>query len=68
MLDSAKKLGTNIHDRRLEKGMTQEALCKKIGVDRSYISNMEQGKKNPTLATIERIAKALNLSVEDLMK
>lgn len=53
---------------RLEKGMSQGDICRKIGVDRSYISNIESGNKNPTLATIERIAKALDVSIEKLIK
>ena len=53
---------------RLAKDMTQGDLCRKLEVDRAYMSNIESGKKNPTLSTIERIAKALNVSIEDLMK
>ena len=53
---------------RLEKGMSQGDICRKLGVDRSYISNVESGNKNPTLATIERIAKALDVSLEKLIK
>ncbi len=55
MSDSAKKLGENIRKVRLAKGMTQGDLCRKLDVDRAYVSNMESGKKNPTLMTIERI-------------
>lgn len=68
MSNSAKKLGQNIRKIRLAKGMTQGDLCRKLEVDRGYMSNVETGKKNPTLATIERIAKALNVSIEELMK
>ena len=68
MSNSAKKLGDNIRRIRLAKGMTQGDLCRKLEVDRGYMSNVESGKKNPTLSTIERIAKALNVSIEELMK
>lgn len=63
-----KKLGKNIRKIRLAKAMTQGDLCRKLGVDRSYVSNVESGKKNPTLLTIERISKALGVSVETLVK
>lgn len=53
---------------RLEKGMSQGDICRKLGVDRSYISNVEGGKKNPTLSTITKLAKALGVSVGDLLK
>ena len=62
------KRGENIRRIRLTKDMTQGDLCRKLEVDRAYMSNIESGKKNPTLSTIERIAKALNVSIEDLMK
>jgi len=41
---------------------------RKIGADVSYISNVENGNKNPTLSTIERIADALGVSVDKLLK
>lgn len=67
MTDSAKRLGANIRKFRLEKKLTQGDLCEKLGVDTAYLSNVENGNKNPTLATIERIAKALGVSIEKLM-
>ena len=68
MSNSAKKLGENIRRIRLAKGMTQGDLCRKLEVDRGYMSNVETGKKNPTLSTIERIADALGVSVDKLLK
>lgn len=68
MSSTAKRFGENIRRIRLAKGMSQGDLCKKLEVDRAYMSNVESGKKNPTLATIERIANALDVSIEDLMK
>ena len=68
MSNPAKKLGENIRRIRLAKGMTQGDLCRELEVDRAYMSNVESGKKNPTLSTIERIAKALDVSIEKLMK
>lgn len=68
MNNSTKKLGENIRRIREEKQMLQIDLCRKLNVDRAYISNIENGKSNPTLSSIERIAKALDVSVEELMK
>lgn len=65
---SSKKLGANIKKFRLAKNMSQGDLCRKLQVDRAYMSNLENGKKNPTLATIEKVAKALNVTVADLMQ
>lgn len=67
MSNSAKKLGENIRRIRLTKDMTQGDLCRKLEVDRAYMSNIESGKKNPTLSTIERIAKALGVTINELL-
>jgi transcriptional regulator with XRE-family HTH domain len=53
---------------RLEKGITQGDICRKLELDRAYISNLERGKKNPTLATIKKIAKSLNVPINELFK
>lgn len=53
---------------RLAKGMTQGDICRKLEVDRAYISNVESGNKNPTLSTITKLAKALGVSVDELLK
>jgi transcriptional regulator with XRE-family HTH domain len=66
--NSAKKLGNNMKKLRLEKGMSQGDICRKLDIDRSYISNVESGKKNPTLSTITKLAKALGVSVGELLK
>lgn len=68
MSDAAKRLGENIRRIRLENGMTQGDLCRLLKLDRAYMSNMESGKKNPTLATIERIATALRVTSDKLLK
>lgn len=68
MPNTAKKLGDNIRRIRLERGLTQVELSKKLKVDRSYVSNVEQGKKNPTLTTMEKIANVLGVSTEELLK
>jgi len=39
-----------------------------LGMDRAFVSNIENGKTNPTLATITKLAKALGVSVAELMK
>ena len=65
---TAKKLGQNIRYFRLARHMTQADLCRELGVDRAYMSNLENGNKNPTLATIERVAVALGVSTNTLLK
>lgn len=48
--------------------MSQGDICRKLGFDRAYMSNIEAGKGNPTLDTIEKIAKALDVDVGELLK
>lgn len=46
--------------KRLEMGLSQEALAKKIGTKQSAISRLESGKVNPTLLLLSNVAEALN--------
>ena len=68
MSTSAKKLASNIKRIRTAHTMSQGDLCRATGLDRAYMSNIESGNKNPTLATIEKIAKALEVSTDELLK
>ena len=62
------KLGKNIKRIREEKNMTQGDICRAVGLDRAQMSNIEAGKGNPTLATIEKIAQALRVLSNELLK
>lgn len=64
--DSA-KLGKNLKKIRTGKGISQGDIVRTLGVSRSFVSNIENGKTNPTLATISKLAKALGVSIKDLV-
>lgn len=68
MSESSKKLAENMRKIRTRKQMSQGDICRALGVDRAYISNIESGKQNPTLATIEKIAEALGVKVNELLQ
>jgi len=68
MAQISKKLGGNIKRIREKKGMTQGDICRAVGMDRSYMSAIENGKKNVTLGVLEKLAKALDVSVDELLK
>ncbi len=68
MKDDAKKLGENLKKIRTKKNITQTELAKTLGVDKSFVSNIEKGKTNPTLATIAKLAKSVGVSVDELLK
>lgn len=61
-----KKFGQRIKQLRRENGITQEDLAFTVGVDRSYMGFIERGERNPTLTIIEKIAKALKISLSEL--
>ena len=64
----AQKLGRNLKRIRMEKGISQGDIVRSLGMDRAFISNIENGKTNPTLATIAKLAKVLNISIDKLLK
>lgn len=62
------QFGKKLRELRLKKNKSQGDVAKVLGVHRSYISGLERGKRNPSLLTVHKVAKALNVPVEDLMK
>ncbi|QQS20792.1 MAG: helix-turn-helix transcriptional regulator [Candidatus Moraniibacteriota bacterium] len=68
MEDYSKKLGENLKKIRTKKGVTQIEIAKKLAVNRSFVSNIENGKTNPTLSTITNLANALDVPVNELLK
>ncbi len=52
---------------RKEKKMTQLELAKKVGISREMISQIERGKKSPSLKTFVKIAKVLNVELSELL-
>jgi len=68
MQEISKKLGENMKKVRANKKLSQGALARLLEVDKGYVSNIESGKKNPTLATIQKLADALGVSADELLK
>lgn len=68
MKDDSKKLGENLKILRTKQNITQTRLAKTLGVDKSFVSNIEKGKNNPTLSTITSLAKVLGVSTNELLK
>jgi len=68
MKEEARKLALNLKRIRAEKGISQGDIVKATGIDKALISNIENGKTNPTLGTIAKIAKAVGVPIEELMK
>jgi len=61
------KFGKKLRETRLRAGISQEALADAAGLHRTYVSSIERGERNVSLLNIERLAKALRVSMADLM-
>lgn len=68
MNSESEKLGKNLKRIRTKKGITQGDIARFLGVSRGFVSNIENGKTNPTLATIARLANAIGASTDELLK
>ncbi|MBI4426514.1 MAG: helix-turn-helix transcriptional regulator [Candidatus Kerfeldbacteria bacterium] len=51
-------------EKRIQKGLTQEALARRIGTKQSAISRLERGEYNPTLAFLRKVAAGLNAKLK----
>ena len=61
------QLGITIKNLRATQKMTQSHMAKKSNLDQSYISLLEAGKRDPTLNTLYKLSKALNIDIVELM-
>ena len=68
MKSESEKFGQSLKRIRTKKVISQNKIARILGIDRAFISNIENGKTNPTLTTIAKLAKAIGVSVGELMK
>ena len=62
------QLGMRIRYLRKERKMSQLDLSLESGVNKNYISDLEKGRRNPTIVILNRIAVALNIDLATLLK
>lgn len=62
-----KAFGSILRKIRSDKELSQEQLALDAGIDRTFISLLERGERQPSLTTILRISKALNISAAELI-
>lgn len=60
-------VAANVKSRRLCLGLSQEELADVCGYHRTYIGSVERAERNVTLSTLEALAKALDVPVEQLL-
>jgi transcriptional regulator with XRE-family HTH domain len=56
----------NIRRLRVDRELSQEMLAFEAGIDRTYVSRLERGMENPTVAVLEKLAGALSSDIEEL--
>ena len=67
-VDMRKLVGDNCARIRKERGYTQEILADLTGLTQQYLSDLERGKRNPTVVTVYEIAQALGVSHLDMLQ
>ena len=67
MDDLQEILGKNIRLARAAKGLSQEDLADLTGLDRTYISGVERGVRNPSIKVLQRIAEGLGIPPHTLL-
>jgi transcriptional regulator with XRE-family HTH domain len=68
MDDIRARFGKAVRQRRHKLGVSQEAFADLCELDRSYIGGIERGERNVALINIEKIARALKISLTELFR
>jgi transcriptional regulator with XRE-family HTH domain len=66
-MDIKEKFGNRLKTLRKEKGLSQEELALKSGLNRPYISAIEKGKRNVSLEVMEKLAEAMDIEIRGLI-
>jgi len=66
-MDIKEKFGIRLRTLRKEKGLSQEELALKSGLNRPYISAIEKGKRNVSLEVMEKLAEAMGVQIGELV-
>jgi transcriptional regulator with XRE-family HTH domain len=65
-MDARALVARNLRRLRVRQGLSQEALAVDAEIDRTYVSRVERGLENPTVAVLERLSKALSADITEL--
>jgi len=67
-MDMRTLVGRNVLRLRNRQGLTQEELAEKSGFGQQYLSDLERGKRNPTIVSLYELAQALGVSHVELVR
>jgi transcriptional regulator with XRE-family HTH domain len=60
------RLGSRVRKLRKQRGWTQVVMAEKIGIDRSFLADIERGRRNSSIGTLDLIAKGFGKSLSQL--
>jgi transcriptional regulator with XRE-family HTH domain len=63
-----RKFGSRVRYFRRKRGLSQEALAAEAGLDRTYVGSVERGERNISLLNISKLARALEVSMAELLR
>lgn len=66
-MDICTRLGRNVRRLREEKGWSQEDYADRAGIHRTYVSDIERGRRNPTITVVEKLARPLGVRAGALL-
>jgi len=66
-MDVRRRLGQNLKRLREQHGFSQESFADRCGLHRTYVSGIERGVRNPTVVILDRIARALDVPIGELL-
>ncbi|MBA4751225.1 MAG: transcriptional regulator [Novosphingobium sp. 32-60-15] len=66
-MDMRRLVGLNFAKLRKDKGFTQERFAEMSGFTQQYVSDLERGRRNPTVVTLFHLASALGVTPADLV-
>lgn len=67
-MDVRERIGLNLQRLRRARDLSQEELAHRANIHQTYLSGVEQGKRNPSVMVLHRIAEALGVDIEDLVR
>ena len=67
-MDVRQLVAINLRRLRVAKGLSQDELALRAGVERAYVGHLDRGTKNPTITTLDKLASALECEVMELFR
>jgi transcriptional regulator with XRE-family HTH domain len=68
MIETMAPFTTTLRRLRTQRGLSQGDLAERAGLSRGYLIRLEQGRQDPTLSVLRRLAKGLHISITSLVR